>query len=93
MWSWVKGGRTHIEAFPISIDFRSFAQQSKSAPVLERTAQIKTKTHGIQITVGIDRLDYTKGIPERLKAFGYFLRNYPEFHRRVELHPDRCAQP
>jgi trehalose 6-phosphate synthase/phosphatase len=35
--------------------------------------------------VGVDRLDYTKGIPERLKAFGYFLRTYPEFHRRVEL--------
>ncbi len=80
-----QGGRTHIEAFPISIDFRSFADQSKSAPVLERTAQIKAKTHDIQITVGIDRLDYTKGIPERLKAFGYFLRNYPEFHRKVEL--------
>ena len=80
-----QGGRTHIEAFPISIDFRSFAEQSTSAAVLERTAQIKAKTHDIQITVGIDRLDYTKGIPERLKAFGYFLRNYPEFHRKVEL--------
>jgi trehalose 6-phosphate synthase/phosphatase len=80
-----QGGRTHIEAFPISIDFRSFAEQSTSAPVLERTAQIKAKTHDIQITVGVDRLDYTKGIPERLKAFGYFLRKYPEFHRKVEL--------
>jgi trehalose 6-phosphate synthase/phosphatase len=80
-----QGGRTHIEAFPISIDFRSFADQSKSEAVLERTAQIKTKTHDIQITVGVDRLDYTKGIPERLKAFGYFLRKYPEFHRKVEL--------
>jgi trehalose 6-phosphate synthase/phosphatase len=80
-----QGGRTHIEAFPISIDFRSFAEQSTSAPVLERTAQIKAKTHDIQITVGVDRLDYTKGIPERLKAFGYFLRRYPQFHRKVEL--------
>ena len=80
-----QGGRTHIEAFPISIDFRSFAEQSTTAPVLKRTAQIKSKTHDIQITVGIDRLDYTKGIPERLKAFGYFLRKYPEFHRKVEL--------
>ena len=78
-------GRTHIEAFPISIDFRAFAEQSASEPVLERAAQIKAKTHDIQITVGVDRLDYTKGIPERLKAFGYFLRNYPEFHRKVEL--------
>ena len=78
-------GRTHIEAFPISIDYRSFADQSASEPVVERAKQIKAKTHDIQITVGVDRLDYTKGIPERLKAYGYFLRRYPEFHRKVEL--------
>ena len=78
-------GRTHIEAFPISIDFHAFNEQSSSAPVLDRVQQIKTRTHDIQIAVGVDRLDYTKGIPERLKAFGYFLRNYPAFHRKVEL--------
>jgi trehalose 6-phosphate synthase/phosphatase len=78
-------GHTHIEAFPISIDFRGFSDQSESASVVERAKQIKTKTHDIQIAVGVDRLDYTKGIPERLKAFGYFLRKYPEFHRKVEL--------
>jgi trehalose 6-phosphate synthase/phosphatase len=78
-------GHTHIEAFPISIDFRAFSDQSQSAPVLERAKQIKARTHEIQIAVGVDRLDYTKGIPERIKAFGYFLRKYPEFHRKVEL--------
>src|ERR1700723_4060324 len=78
-------GHTHVEAFPISIDFRSFSEQSESAPVVERAKQIKAKTHDIQITVGVDRLDYTKGIPERLKAYGNFLRRYPEFHRKVEL--------
>jgi trehalose 6-phosphate synthase/phosphatase len=78
-------GRTHIEAFPISIDYRAFAEQSESEPVLERVQQIKANTHDIQITVGVDRLDYTKGIPERLKAYGYFLRHYPEFHRKVQL--------
>jgi trehalose 6-phosphate synthase/phosphatase len=78
-------GHTHIEAFPISIDYRGFAAQSASEAVLERAKQIKAKTHDIQITVGVDRLDYTKGIPERIKAYGYFLRHYPEFHRKVEL--------
>ncbi len=76
---------THIEAFPISIDFRNFAEHSASPAVLERVQQIKANTHDIQMTVGVDRLDYTKGIPERLKAFGYFLRKYPAFHRKVEL--------
>jgi trehalose 6-phosphate synthase/phosphatase len=78
-------GRTLIEAFPISIDFQAFAGQSASAEVAARVQQIKTNTHDIQITVGVDRLDYTKGIPERLKAFGRFLRDYPAFHRKVEL--------
>src|SRR6266851_4769812 len=78
-------GHTHVEAFPISIDFRAFSEQSESAPVVERAKQIIAKTHDIQITIGVDRLDYTKGIPERIKAFGNFLRNYPQFHRKVEL--------
>jgi trehalose 6-phosphate synthase/phosphatase len=78
-------GQTHIEAFPISIDYQSFVEHSESAPVLERVQQIKSQTHEIQMTVGVDRLDYTKGIPERLKAYGYFLRTYPEFRRKVEL--------
>jgi trehalose 6-phosphate synthase/phosphatase len=79
------GAHTHIESFPISIDFRAFSEQSQSAPVVARAKQIKAKTHEIQIAVGVDRLDYTKGIPERIKAFGNFLRNYPQFHRKVEL--------
>jgi trehalose 6-phosphate synthase len=78
-------GHTHIEAFPISIDYRGFAELSASEAVLQRVKQIKAKTHGIQIVVGVDRLDYTKGIPERIKAYGNFLRRYPEFHQKVEL--------
>ena len=78
-------GRTHIQAFPISIDFQNFAEQAASAPVIERMQQIKTNIHDLQMAVGVDRLDYTKGIPERLKAYGYFLRKYPAFHRKVEL--------
>ena len=57
-----------IRDSPISIDYQAFTDQSSSAPVLERVQQIKTRTHDIQIAVGVDRLDYTKGIPERLKA-------------------------
>ena len=80
-----KRGRTHVEAFPISIDYQAFAEQTETAEVLERAQQIKNGSHGLRIAVGVDRLDYTKGIPERLKAFGRFLRQYPEFHRKVEL--------
>ena len=37
------------------------------------------------IALGIDRLDYTKGIPERLRALRAFFRTYPQFHRRLTL--------
>jgi trehalose 6-phosphate synthase len=39
----------------------------------------------MQIALGIDRLDYTKGIPERLRAFRAFLRGFPQFRRKLTL--------
>jgi trehalose 6-phosphate synthase/phosphatase len=77
--------RTHIRFFPISIDYRKFAAAAASAPVRERAGEVKRRLGNLQIALGVDRLDYTKGIPERLKAYRSFLRNYPKFHRQVEL--------
>ena len=77
--------QTHMQFFPISIDFREFAETAESEPVLKRMGEIKDPLPEVRITLGVDRLDYTKGIPERLKAFRALLREYPEFHRRVAL--------
>jgi len=78
-------GHTHVEAFPISIDFRAFSEQvGVSAGGGAREAN-QSQHHDIQITVGVDRLDYTKGIPERLKAFGYFFTQLPAIPRKVQL--------
>ncbi|MDT3704420.1 MAG: trehalose-6-phosphate synthase, partial [Thermincola sp.] len=41
------------------------------------------ETKGIQMILSIDRLDYTKGIPERLRAFGKFLTQNPEYREKV----------
>ena len=90
--SLIQRDRANIEAIPIGIDFRAFAEQAASAPV-RSAEQIKAKTHDSQITLGVDRLDYTKGIPYRLKAYAYALRSYPELHRKDQLDPDRRAQP
>ena len=76
-------GRTrYIQAFPISIDYRSFADQSASEPVPGTGEADPSQNTWHSTTVGVDRLDYTKGIPERIKVDGNFLRRYPEFHRR-----------
>jgi trehalose 6-phosphate synthase/phosphatase len=82
----ISGDRqTLIEPFPISIDYHAFSDQAKSAGVVERAKEIKAKIEGIRIVIGVDRLDYTKGIPERIKAYGYFLRQYPQFRGKVQL--------
>jgi trehalose 6-phosphate synthase/phosphatase len=71
--------------FPIGIDAASFAIKAASPDVAERAEAIRTRFHGRQIVLGLDRLDYTKGIPQRLKAFADLLERFPEVRRRIHL--------
>ena len=77
--------RTVVGAFPISIDYEDFRKASDADEVRRRVTELKQHFRDVKIILGIDRLDYTKGIPERLKAFGLFLKQHPEFHRRTCL--------
>jgi trehalose 6-phosphate synthase len=76
---------TLIGAFPISIDFEDFEQEADSDQVRRRVTELRQLFGDVTTILGIDRLDYTKGIPERIKAFGLFLRKYPEHRRRTCL--------
>ncbi len=78
-------GVTMIRAVPISIDFKEFAAAARSQAVANRMNEIREEASGMQIALGIDRLDYTKGIPERLRAFRAFLRGFPQFRRKLTL--------
>jgi alpha,alpha-trehalose-phosphate synthase [UDP-forming] len=71
--------------FPIGIDAASFASRAASLEVEERLHAIRSRFEGRHIVLGLDRLDYTKGIPERLRAFDNLLRRFPEVHRRIHL--------
>lgn len=80
-----RGGRTtKIRPFPISIDFDEVENLATSDPV--RVAMVKWKNkigrRGEFVGVGIERLDYSKGIPQRLRAIDYLLEHYPEYRRR-----------
>ncbi len=80
------GRETLVGAFPISIDFADFERASDSDDVRRRSAALRAHQGREMTTIlGIDRLDYTKGIPERLKAFALFLRQHPELQRRTQL--------
>jgi trehalose 6-phosphate synthase len=70
-------GRTvAARAFPISIDVRSFDELAASAEVLDRAAEIRKELGNPEkIILGVDRLDYTKGITVRLEAFEELLED------------------
>ncbi|HEY5991404.1 MAG TPA: trehalose-6-phosphate synthase [Candidatus Udaeobacter sp.] len=71
--------------FPIGIDFGSFENGAKSDTVEERAQRLRVTFPGCQLILGSDRLDYSKGIPERLRAFRTALERHPELRGRVVL--------
>ncbi|MGI8770948.1 MAG: alpha,alpha-trehalose-phosphate synthase (UDP-forming) [Acidobacteriaceae bacterium] len=81
-----KGRTSHVQFFPISIDYKQFASLAASSAVEKRSAEIRGHLKNVHITLGVDRLDYTKGIPERLRAFATLLRDYPKLRNRISLY-------
>jgi len=71
--------------FPIGIDFESFEKCAVSEEVARRARELRAAFPGCQLMLGVDRLDYSKGIPERLRAFRDALDRYEELRGRVVL--------
>ncbi|SMF64476.1 bifunctional alpha,alpha-trehalose-phosphate synthase (UDP-forming)/trehalose-phosphatase [Pseudobacteriovorax antillogorgiicola] len=70
-----------VAAHPLGVDFKAFAKtKSLGTRILERLRDSDRITF-----LGIDRLDYTKGLPERLKSFARFLELYPHFVGKARL--------
>ena len=79
------GKTTAVHPFPISIDFQDIQEKARAREVEAEMERIK-KSQGLHVEfigMGLDRIDYTKGIPDRLRAFDRFLQRYPEYTRRV----------
>jgi trehalose 6-phosphate synthase len=80
------GGRiTLIRSFPIGIDFDEFDTHARQPEIAARVAEIREDMRGRQIILGVDRLDYTKGLPERLRAFQHLFATYKNLRRQVSL--------
>lgn len=77
------GRRFRIGAFPIGIDTQSFARTAQTAVSNPAMRRFRESLVGRELIVGVDRLDYTKGLPERLKGFSRFLEVNPAWHGRV----------
>ncbi len=72
-----------VGVFPISIDFKEFTQLAETPEVTRRVQEIRKNFSDRIIMFGIDRMDYSKGIPERLRAFRYALSHYPELQEKI----------
>ncbi len=79
-------GRTlRAAAYPIGIDAPEFIKASRSATARRNFERVFVSAAGRAVMVGVDRLDYTKGLEERLNGYQQFLAGHPDWHRNVFL--------
>jgi len=74
-----------VGSFPISIDYNTFMKRAAAPEVAKIAGEMRARHPNRQLILGVDRLDYTKGIPERLEAFRDALLRYPELLEQVTL--------
>lgn len=74
-----------VSAYPIGIDYAKFRSQLGSSETKSALKQLKATYKGQKLILSIDRLDYSKGIPERLEAFRLLLEKYPKYRGKVKL--------
>jgi len=83
----------NVGVFPISIDFEDFDSTSNSEPVRERSRELRGALRNLSrdepsptiMILGVDRLDYSKGIRHKLRGFRHALREYPDLRGAVTL--------
>jgi trehalose 6-phosphate synthase/phosphatase len=80
------GRSVHIGVFPMGVDARDHAARAESAVVSAQVDGIRqNQPEGTKLLVGIDRLDYTKGLPQRLLSYEKLLRHHPALRGKVRL--------
>jgi trehalose 6-phosphate synthase/phosphatase len=74
-----------VDAFPMGIDYDFFTQDFEEKDYDQEAKEVVESIKNTKTILSIDRLDYTKGIPERIRAFERFLNKYPEYIGKVRL--------
>jgi trehalose 6-phosphate synthase len=83
---------TRVRSFPISIEFERFENFAASEDTEAQIARLRHRynLNGVKVGLGVDRVDYIKGIPERLEGVNIFLQKYPQYQGRftfIQLGP------
>jgi trehalose 6-phosphate synthase len=79
-WGW-----TQLATFPIGIDVDEFAARANAAMSRPEVSRLRASMQGAKLVFGVDRLDYSKGLSNRVRAFDRMLEMEPSLKRRVAL--------
>ncbi|MGM0652594.1 MAG: bifunctional alpha,alpha-trehalose-phosphate synthase (UDP-forming)/trehalose-phosphatase [Bacillota bacterium] len=80
----IVGDRTvNVDTFPMGIDTNKFSSTASSPAVVKEKGALGKRLKTKKVILSVDRLDFTKGIPERLKAFELFLDKHPQWHGKI----------
>jgi len=74
-----------VVVIPIGIDPDKFTRQLRMDETVQKIEEFRELFEGKKVILGVDRLDYIKGIPQRLRAFGRLLQKFPEWKGKVVL--------
>jgi trehalose 6-phosphate synthase len=78
-------GRTRLAVFPIGIDAEKFAQYASKAVSHPDVTRLRRSLNGEKLAIGVDRLDYSKGLINRINAFDRLWTQFPQLARTVSL--------
>ncbi|WP_228461427.1 alpha,alpha-trehalose-phosphate synthase (UDP-forming) [Paracoccus liaowanqingii] len=77
----LSGRRVRTQVFPIGIDTAAFMAEAAEAPDSDRMRSLTRA----QMMIGVDRLDYSKGIPQRFRAYQLLLEKIPDLHEKISF--------
>ena len=84
-----------VDTFPMGVDFERFFKAAQTPETELRVSELREKCAGQKVIFSVDRLDYTKGLINRLRGYDLFLKNNPQWHGKVvfiiSVAPSRVA--
>ena len=86
-----------VDVFPMGIDYEKYANAVNLPEVQEQMQKVRADRPAEKLILSVDRLDYTKGIPQRLRGYARFLEKHPDYRGKVSMviivAPSRTAVP
>ncbi|KAL4866701.1 hypothetical protein BDV12DRAFT_172499 [Aspergillus spectabilis] len=80
-----QGHKAHTGTFIVGVDPQKFTDGLSNSQVQERVEELEETYKKKIVILGVDRLDYTKGLVQKLQGYDYFLQQHPELKKRVCL--------